>query len=591
MKKRKQRIRNKSISISIIVLLILAVSMAGCDNSTSGPTDSPSVKPTGTPVSGVEPTDSGDLPAPGVLPLVTEPVTLTIGIAQHALTTNYEENDFTQLVESETGVSLDFELFPSDEAAKKFSLMVTAKQKLPDILCMGFSDIERASYGSTGVFVPLNDYFENDAFYFRETLAKWASPKELEDVFKYGTSPDGNIYAYPMYSIDPGDSSALGMWINKQWLDNLDLAVPKTTDELYDTLIAFRDNDANGNGDNNDEIPLIGHSQWMGNVDIYLMNAFIYDAFAGTWGYQFNVDDNDQLYAPFITNEWREGMRYINKLSEEELLSPISFSQTQNELRAILSDPSDTDSIIGAFVGHPSPLFGGDGVPRVMEYMALPAMVGPKGISWTPNAGWFASYSTQITRSCENPQLAFRVMDAISREDISISHRYGVQGTDWEYTEEGTPSHVLEGYNVVYKQTQTPERGARWTSENNTIWHATHMAQIPPKLHGGNQKPEYANEYRDYQMRDLWYESVPLRFYSHPDKIATRLIFTQKEVDDISELQTTIRTYVDESRTRFILGDMDIENEWDSYLSTLDSMGLSHLLEVSQETCDRMSAQ
>ncbi|HCS74928.1 MAG TPA: hypothetical protein DIW17_13770, partial [Clostridiales bacterium] len=68
MKKRKQRIRNKSISISIIVLLILAVSMAGCDNSTSGPTDSPSVKPTGTPVSGVEPTDSGDLPAPGVLP-------------------------------------------------------------------------------------------------------------------------------------------------------------------------------------------------------------------------------------------------------------------------------------------------------------------------------------------------------------------------------------------------------------------------------------------------------------------------------------------------------------------------------------------
>lgn len=562
----------------MLALVILIGVMAGCtgpDDDTSGdsPTDPPAT--TSTPV----PDDTSDgLPAPGVLPLVTEPVTLTIGIAQHALTTNYEDNYFTKLLEDETGVSFDFELYPTDatEAKQKVTLAVSSNQELPDILCMGFTDAERATYGSSGTFLPLNDYIENDAFYFHEVLAKWASPDEKEDLLKFGTSPDGNIYAFPTYIIDPGDSSALGMWINKKWLDNLELAVPTTTDELYDVLLAFRDEDANGNGDLNDEIPVTGIS---GNVAVYLLNSFIYTNYQ-----KLNVDESGQLYAPFVKDEWREGMRYVNKLAEEELLSPITFSQTQNELRAILSDPTDADSIIGAFCGHPSPLFGGDGVPRVMEYLALPAMIGPEGVNWTPNNGWFGSYTTQITSSCENPELAFRVIDVVSREDLSLSCRFGEQDVDWKYTEEGNPAHVLEGYSVVFEQLQTV-----WTTENDKIWHSNFMNQIPPKLFGGSRAADYPNEYRHYQMRDLWYETVPLRFDNHPEKLVNRLIYTLEEIEAISDIQTTIETYVAEARARFTLGNLDIENDWESYLSELDAMQLSKYIEISQQAYDRMN--
>lgn len=48
------------------------------------------------------------------------------------------------------------------------------------------------------------------------------------------------------------------MSINKQWLDNLKLEVPATTDELYTVLKAFKEQDANGNGDSKDEIPMMG---------------------------------------------------------------------------------------------------------------------------------------------------------------------------------------------------------------------------------------------------------------------------------------------------------------------------------------------
>ena len=46
------------------------------------------------------------------------------------------------------------------------------------------------------------------------------------------------------------------LWINTQWLDNLGLEMPTTTEEFYQVMKAFKEQDANGNGDLNDEIPL-----------------------------------------------------------------------------------------------------------------------------------------------------------------------------------------------------------------------------------------------------------------------------------------------------------------------------------------------
>lgn len=46
------------------------------------------------------------------------------------------------------------------------------------------------------------------------------------------------------------------VYLNKTWLDNLGLTYPETVEELYTVLKAFKEQDANGNGDPNDEIPI-----------------------------------------------------------------------------------------------------------------------------------------------------------------------------------------------------------------------------------------------------------------------------------------------------------------------------------------------
>ena len=70
-------------------------------------------------------------------------------------------------------------------------------------------------------------------------------------------------------------------FINKAWLDQLGLEVPTTTEELYEVLCAFRDNDMNGNGDTTDEIPLeLCEKNWAA----YVIN------FANPWGIAGNND-------------------------------------------------------------------------------------------------------------------------------------------------------------------------------------------------------------------------------------------------------------------------------------------------------------
>ena len=531
-----------------------------------------------------------EIAAPGTLPLVSEPATLTMMIQKHAMVTDYTDNYLTKLIQEVTGVELQIETLPSDgsEAKQKISLMIAGGQKLPDILVLGFNEAEKLSYGSSGYFLPMNDWLENDAYYWNLAMDTYCTPEEKERVLKYATSADGNIYGYPSYYSDPGDNSALGMWINKQWCENLGLEIPTTTEELYTVLKAFKENDANGNGDPNDEIPLIGHNGWMGDVCTQLMNAFIYDGWDPDFGYQLNAVDG-QLSAPFVTDEWREGLRYLSKLSNEGLLSPLSFSQTQNELKAILSAPNTDPTLVGAFVGHPSPLFGSDGsVDRVQEYVAVPAMIGPEGVQWSPYKLTMPSCMTFITADCENPELAFRVLDAVAREDLSLTMRYGEQDVDWEYTTEGEIRHkYLEGYTAIYGQLATSR--TPWTTENNIIWNTNAFNMLPPKLFAGLAGDPYPEGNRRYQMDTLWYSSVPLRNSKHPAEICQGLIMTQEEIDATAEIEASLRSYVDEATANFTLGNKNIENDWDAYVAELEAMGLSYYLEVCQSVYDRMN--
>lgn len=521
-----------------------------------------------------------------------EKVTLTIGLVQNTLTTDYENNYLTQLIEEKTGVNLEFFLFPSDitEAKQKFSMMVASGEKLPDIVCLDLSDTEQYNYGSDGYFITLNDYMENEAVKWNEMMDTWATEQQKEKVLKDAYAVDGNIYAFPRFYCDPADASSLYMSINKTWLDNLGLEVPTTTEELYEVLKAFKEQDANGNGDPNDEIPLMGHTGWQGNVATFLLNSFVYYAFDSNFGYQLNME-NGELSAPFVTEEFHEGLRFIRKLVEEGLLSDLSFSQTDAEIKSILQAPNDQDSLVGVVVGHPSAMFG-TGVERVTEYVGIPSLEGPEGVEWAPFMYQSGSYNVYITCDCENPEAAFAFLDAMQDTDLSLSMRFGEQDVNWRYVDGGESrySGISEDYVAVYEQGFDENEPVPWTTENNKIWHTNTLNSIPALLMGGGLKVPYADELQEYKLGTLCYDVFSKRYNLHPEEMPINIKLNEEETEYIADIRDSVITYVDESIVRFALGDLDVENNWETYLAELDAIGLAEYLDVFQIAYDRANA-
>lgn len=98
---------------------------------------------------------------------------------------------------------------------------------------------------------------------------------EYPQVRKALTMEDGHLYSLGYFNICDGLTVYTRQFLNMDWMNRLNLQVPTTIDEFTDVLRAFRDNDANGDGDPTNEIPLAG-----GNIENLL------STFYGSFGLQ-----------------------------------------------------------------------------------------------------------------------------------------------------------------------------------------------------------------------------------------------------------------------------------------------------------------
>ena len=132
------------------------------------------------------------------------------------------------------------------------------------------------------------------------------------------------MYSLSLIHISSNDSSVTGVqFINTRWLKNVGLEIPKTQDEFYAVLKAFKEKDANGNGDSNDEIPLeFCNNFWAGNIK---------DMF-GYWGFTgyYNVEDG-KVIPTMNTEDFKNALVFYNKLANEGLLDVEGFSQTREQ--------------------------------------------------------------------------------------------------------------------------------------------------------------------------------------------------------------------------------------------------------------------
>ena len=97
---------------------------------------------------------------------------------------------------------------------------------------------------------------------------------------------DGEIYGFGLVmDVPPAFSTA----IRTDWLEKLNLEMPKTWEDWVTVWKAFAKEDANGNGDPNDEVPFAVSHQFF---------KFVLNMFGMQSNGEFSVVDGEYLYDP-----------------------------------------------------------------------------------------------------------------------------------------------------------------------------------------------------------------------------------------------------------------------------------------------------
>ena len=196
-----------------------------------------------------------------------EKVKLTALFISHPLTRSVDEMIWIQEIEEAAGVDVTWEQIYTDWNQVKSTRF--ASGDIPDLLFNATSDSDYTTYD--GLFMELTDLIEQYAPNVKLMF------EEEPDTLALAKTIEGKIYATPKFQGKWPDTNGV-LFINQTWLDNLGLEKPTTLSELKNVLIAFRDNDANGNGNASDEVPM-DFNGWFGSA--YSLSNFI-----GSWGIQ-----------------------------------------------------------------------------------------------------------------------------------------------------------------------------------------------------------------------------------------------------------------------------------------------------------------
>ncbi|OBZ12702.1 MULTISPECIES: ABC transporter substrate-binding protein [Bacillales] len=557
----------KSSAILLCIVLSCAVFLAACSKNSGTPNN-------GQTEGGQTATNQAKedvFTEVGTFPIVNKQLTLKMFAPQLPTIENMETNAFTKFLEEKTNIKIAWDLVPNNSIEDRKQLML-ASGDYPEVILHGnLTREEQMKYGKQGVFIPLNDLIEKYAPTIKKALA------DIPYMKSSITAPDGNIYALPQINECYHCDNGLKLWINKAWLDKLGLQLPTTTDEFYEVLKAFKEQDPNGNG-KKDELPLTGSDEmWAGNVSAFLMNAFIVDDYteknAGTF---LSVKDGK---VDFTANkeEWKQGLAYLNKLYKEGLIDPAAFTQNADAIQQLAN--RETDNIMGAattaLISYAYNMT--DAQPRHKDYVTLPPLKGPNGVQQTLNFAGISKSQFAITnKATEEQQIAaIRLADYLYTEEAIVLQESGPENKGWRKAAEGELD--LDGKQAKYSVIQQEKK-----QTHNDGWE-----QIGPSL-------------RTYEYRSSWMaiqdplaeggygtrlntESKKYEPFHSKEMYPNGVFIAQEDAEIAAQLKTTIVDYTKSNMAQFITGSKDISKEWDAYVKGFDGLQLGQYIDIYQK--------
>lgn len=452
--------------------------------------------------------------------------------------TPMEEVDAFQYLNEQSNVTFEVNSVPSGDAAEKESLIISSGT-YPDVFIfssLGKDNIDR--YGSEGVFIPLEDYIRT----YAPNLTALLDEREL---WPFITAPDGHVYEMPALNSGAELEAGFHIWLNFQWLENLNLEAPKSLEDLRDILTAFKEQDANGNGDANDEIPL-SVPDGMG----YLLNYLPYFGYNMDGSTHCAAKDGNLVYVP-TDDGYKEFLRYFTQLYQEGLLDPASFTQNYDQIAA----KGSAGDVLGCFCALASFQFAGR--EQDEKYQIIDPFEGQD----YPLSTGIMHGSMMITDACEKPEILVAWADRLYTEEGGELYWLGVEGRAHVKNEDGTWSWNIGG--PIGDDIET-------IREKGTLKDQTAFPGLQPDLWFTGITDPDESYLIGQRGKMLEWGKLPLPAMS----------YTAEETETIASLKADLDSYVNQYGAQVITGELDLDASWDDYKSTMETMGAAELYDI-----------
>ena len=469
--------------------------------------------------------------------IVKEKVTIKLFVPQSTLHGEWEDMKLFQKMEEWTNIHIEFQEVPLAAYNEKRSLAWN------DSTIDGFF----LSNSLTEIIMSKSSLRE-----LSDTIGKYAPDycaymEQYPEMRRVSTLSDGGIYSFATINQNGGDAAK--QYINKRWLEDLGLDMPQTTEEYYNVLKAFKEQDPNGNG-RNDEIPLsmITADQTRN----FILSAFGYV----TNGIEVNASGDGIVYVP-TTDNYREYLKYMNKLYAEGLIDKSMYSNKDSDLAYM-----GQNEMLGSFSSSGAFLVVGNDLDN--DYTA----VGPLTSSVNSKKMWYQfSYESEPTALIINKSSPYyrelvRWMNVFYTKEFEILQSYGEEGTDWSWDDTEKTSWT---FNVPSGMEREQFRAT-----------LTYQAG----LGGAIVLTDFGRKESSEQNQKIYAEADTYKPYL---KVPVPIMqFTLEEMQTIASLETDLSTYMITTESNFITGKKDPSSDldWAEHLDALERMNVAKLVSI-----------
>lgn len=520
--------------------------------------------------------------------IVKEKVTIKVFTLKSAMHKQWEDMYLFKELENRTNIHMEFEEVTLGDVAQLKGLKWEDKDNPTDAFFLGNQPYEITQYSSLGALRELTGYDEITGNSEKNLLELYA-PNYMEWMERYpeikrvSSQVDGKIFSFASVNTLGGETAT--QYINKKWIDDLNLAsmgttyvgksgLPETTTQFYNTLKAFKEYDANKNGNSGDEVPLIAATY---DASLYfLTSAFGHvstgieldkrEKIANASGELINNPNYNKIVWCPSTEEYRSYVKYINKLYTEGLLHDGLFTNGETNLTSLGSQGR-----LGSFTSSGSFFVVGNALDS--QYVALPPLVSDSNRT---QMAWQYKYQFDpsaliIPATTPYYREIIRWMDAFYDLNNEPLQSRGKEGEHWEVMPNAEETYdPIRDENLKRWRIKTPAGMAEEEYRATVTYQAGLGNPILYTIDSENSGDPYRIKMQEERevYRPFMSTNLP------------QLSFTTSEMEDISALEDGLGTFMKNNFGKFVKGDINPNDnsKWADFLSNMQKFNYETLV-------------